>query len=68
MGSILKQGLLVFGLLQVLFAFITFQYRKDFFYALGELIKPKYLVPSIVITVIFTILNLILRGMAALFS
>lgn len=68
MNSVLTQSLIVFVLLQVLFGFIAMQYRKDIFYAVSELIKPKYLIPSIAITLIFTILNLILRGLIALFS
>lgn len=68
MNTVLIQSLIVFVLLQVLFGFIAMQYRKDIFYAISELIKPKYLIPSIAITLIFTILNLILRGLITLFS
>lgn len=68
MNTVLTQSLIVFVLLQVLFGFIAMQYRKDIFYAISELIKPKYLIPSIAITLIFTILNLILRGLIKLFS
>jgi len=68
MNTVLTQALIVFALLQVLFGFIAMQYRQDIFYAVSELIKPKYLIPSVVITVIFSVLNLILRGVIALFS
>lgn len=68
MNTVLTQSFIVFALLQVLFGFIAMQYRKDIFYAVSELIKPKYLIPSIAITLIFTVLNFILRGVILLVS
>lgn len=64
----LQQTIVVFIVLQVLFGFILFQQRKDLFFALGELIKPKYLIPSLVISGVFLMANFVLRIVLDLFS
>ncbi|MCA9390061.1 hypothetical protein KC571_01545 [candidate division WWE3 bacterium] len=67
-GTAFNQTIIVFLILQVLFGFIIFQQQKDFFYALGELIKPKYLMPSLAIAVGFFVVNIILRLVLSVFS
>lgn len=66
--SPLEQTIIVFILLQVLFGFMLFQQRKDFFFTVGELIKPKYLMPSLVISGVFLVVNFVLRILLNLFS
>jgi hypothetical protein len=66
--SALEQTIIVFLLLQILFGFILFQQQKDFFFVLEELFKPKYLIPSLVISGVFLIVNIVLRVLLNLFS
>lgn len=58
--SVFRQGLIVFFLLQILFGYFEYRYRADLFYILEQLVKPKYLVTSLVITIAYVFLAVVL--------
>lgn len=69
MGGVITQTLIAFALMQVLFGWVVSKYHgMDIFRIAGELIKPKYLVPSLAVSVAFLIINVGLRLMLALFG
>lgn len=67
-GVAFNQTIIVFVIIELLFGFILYQQQRDFFYILAELIKPKYLIPTLTITVGFFFVNIILRLVLSVFS
>lgn len=56
----IKQALIVFALLQVLFGAFEYWYKPDIFHILAQLIKPKYLFTSLLISFAYLIIAAVL--------
>lgn len=63
--SYFKQAGLIFIILQLLFGYHWFRYKGDLFYILEQLLKPKYIFTSLMISVAYiffaTFLNYLFR-------
>lgn len=58
MQGLIIEYLAVFALLQLFFGYFEYQYRPDIFYIVGRLLTaPKYIVPSLVLPLVFTIMH-----------
>lgn len=58
--TLIKQALLVFALLQLLFGIFEYWYKPDIFHILARLIKPKYLFTSLFISFAYLIIAALL--------
>ena len=58
--SLLKQTIIVFALLQLVFGYFEYQYKPDLLYILGRLTTRKYIIPSIIVPIAYVFLVLIL--------
>lgn len=61
MESIIRDFLIAFVALELLFAYLEYRYEADLFYVLGRLLSAKYLIPAIIIPVIFVLLKLLIN-------
>lgn len=61
MSSYLHQALFIWLLLQLLFGYFEFRYKPDVFYIVGRLFSRKYLVPSLIIPVVYIIILALLK-------
>lgn len=59
--SLLKQAIIVFIVIHIIFGYFHYRYKEDIFYVLEQSIKPKYLLPSVIITLAYIFLVVFLR-------